>query len=106
MAGRFILVLLAAAAATTTTTQPTACMPPGTTNSQAADCVVYETRAGDTPYTLAERFYGRAWMGYQIAEANRWSLTREGFFPPGTKILIPPDLNGRPVDVNRVNRRY
>jgi nucleoid-associated protein YgaU len=98
VAGRFILVMLAATTVTTVTTQPASCTPPV---AGKAGWVTYTARPGDTPYTLAQRFYGKMWMGYQIADANKLALTREGVFPPGAKLMIPPGLDGRPVAIER-----
>jgi len=104
MTGRFLLILATATLAAATTTQPNACVSPVQNSADKANYVVYETGPADTPYALAERFYGRSYLGYQIAEANKDLLTGQGFFPKGAKILIPPGLNGRPVDVNRMKQ--
>jgi hypothetical protein len=64
-------------------------------------CVTYQTQPGDNPYKLAKQFYGKGYMEYKIREANKDLLTDAGFFPPGTKILVPPDDRGRPADVTR-----
>jgi hypothetical protein len=66
-----------------------------------ATCTTYVTQPGDTPYRLAERFYERGYQEYKIREANPGKLTKEGFFKPGTTILVPPDDRGRPIDVTR-----
>jgi len=63
-------------------------------------CTTYKTQPGDTPYSLAERFYGKGYMSYRIQEANKQYLTKEGFFKPNTLILIPPDDRGRSVDTS------
>ena len=101
IAGRFILVIVAATVVTTIPGQPTGCTAP--VDRTKLNWVTYTAQAGDTPYALADRFYGKMWMGYQIADANKLALTREGVFPKGAKLRIPPDLDGRPVDVNRVS---
>jgi len=100
IAGRLILVMVAATTVTTVSTQPTACIPAGPAK---AGWVSYTAQGGETPYSLAERFYGKMWMGYQIADANRLALTKEGYFPKGARLMIPPGLNGLPVDVTRWN---
>jgi len=95
--GRWIAVLATAMVAATTTTQPTTCQ------SQAiqAGCVLYTTGLADTPYSLGERFYGKGWMGDRIAKINPGKLTATGVFLPRVQIVIPPGLDGLPVDVGR-----
>jgi hypothetical protein len=99
MAGRFILMLAAATVAAANT-----CLAPAEKQPGKPLCVEYTTGPADTPYTLAEWFYGRTWLAYQIAEVNKDKLTKQGFFKPGVKILIPPDLDGLPVDLSRTKK--
>ena len=97
------LVVMAA----TVSTQPTQCvrtpdpklkLPPG--------YVVYTTQMkSETPYEMAERFYGHGYMEYKIRKVNQKLLTREGVFPLKTAVLIPPDDDGRAVDLTRMLQR-
>jgi nucleoid-associated protein YgaU len=103
MAGRFILMLAAATVAAGTATQPSTCAPAQNASGKPG-LVEYTTGPADSPYALAGRFYGRTWLAYQIAEINKAQLTQEGFFKPGVKIVIPPDLDGRPVDFGRMKK--
>jgi nucleoid-associated protein YgaU len=60
--------------------------------------VVYTVRPGDTAYTVAERAYGHGWMAGWIDKANGDYAKSSNYFKPGTKVLIPPDFGGHPVD--------
>jgi phage tail protein X len=95
-----------AAAAATMPTQPTACVNPMDRTASQPGYTIYLTGAADTPYTLAKRFYGHSYMAYAIVDANKTLLTKEGVFPKGTKIVIPPPYTGIPVDVNRYKHPY
>jgi nucleoid-associated protein YgaU len=93
--GRFSMylsvgVLLMVAATPTQCQQPP---PPGS--------VPYVTRAGDTPYRIAERIYGKGYLQDRIILANSKVLQADGTFPPGITIAIPPGLNGEPVDTSK-----
>ena len=103
MAGRVILMLAAATVVAATTTQPSTCAPAKDASGKPT-LVEYTTGPADTPYLLAEWFYGRGWLAYQIAEVNKAQLTQAGFFKPGVKIVIPPGLDGRPVDLSRTGK--
>lgn len=90
-----------------TATSPTQCPPQtGLQNKKPPNTVVYKTQPGDSPYTLAKKFYGHGYMEYKIREANKKVPLTKGFYKPGTKILVPPDDRGRPVDITRFNRKY
>jgi phage tail protein X len=90
------LVVLAAVAPT----QPTQCTPPPGSNGKAPPgYVVYKTHPGDTPYSLAKKFYGHTYLEAEIRKANEKALTKEGFFTPGVDILIPPNPYGTPGDI-------
>ncbi|HUU92621.1 MAG TPA: hypothetical protein VM238_15590 [Phycisphaerae bacterium] len=100
-----VLLSVAILAAGGTVSAPTDCE----NNSQLGKaykktCVTYKTQPGDNPYTLAKQFYGKGYMEYKIRAANKDLLTAAGFFPPGTRILVPPDDRGRPVDVTRPDK--
>jgi len=72
-----------------------------------AGYVEYVARPGDTPWSVAERLYGRGYLEYRIREANAGALTPGGFYEAGTRLVIPPGLNGRPVEVDKVvNGQY
>ncbi len=103
MAGRFILMLAAATVGGATITQPSTCAPAKDASGKPT-LVEYTTGPADTPYVLAERFYGRGWQAYRIAEVNKAQLTQGGYFKPGVKIVIPPGLDGRPVDLRSVKK--
>lgn len=78
------------ATATVITTQPTQCtqkLPPGS--------IVCKTTIPETPFALAEQFYGHGWMENRIVEANP-GLLRNGYFPANTYLVIPPDIYGNP----------
>ncbi len=64
-----------------------------------ADGVTYIARPGDTPTSLSERAYGNRWHQYLITNANRGKLKGDGTFKPGAKLTIPPGIDGRPVDL-------
>ena len=91
--------LLAAAVTSSTPTQCTQ----DTTQQELYKkaCVYYKTVAGDSPYSLAKRFYGKAYMSRRLEEANKEHLQDNGFFKPDVVILVPPDDRGRSVDVSR-----
>jgi nucleoid-associated protein YgaU len=78
---------------------PTQCQQRPTNVPQGS--VVYRTRAGDTPYRLADRLYGKGYLQDRIVQANRGRLPPNGVFEPGTYIVIPPNLNGESVDLSR-----
>lgn len=71
-----------------------------------AGYLVYEVQPGDTPYTVAERAYGRPWLAGWIDKANGDYAKASNYFKPGTNVLVPPDLNGRPVDPRRLAVPY
>jgi len=99
-ASLFLSVAILAAGATAST--PTTCEKDSALEkAYKKTCVTYMTQPGDNPYKLARQFYGKGYLEYKIREANKQLLTDQGFFPPGTKILVPPDDRGRPVDVTR-----
>jgi 5'-nucleotidase len=50
----------------------------------------YTMKAGDTLYTLAQRFYGDPKLWTRIAEANRDKITDVSRIPVGTVLIIPP----------------
>lgn len=90
------------------TSTPTQCDKKLTPAQEAAfrnACANYKTLPGDTPYSLAERFYGKGYMAYRIQEVNKQYLTKEGFFKPNSLILIPPDDRGRSVDTSYPYKR-
>lgn len=98
----FLSVVVLAASATV----PTQCPLDSATQARLkASCITYTTVIGDTPYSLAEKFYGKGWQSYKISEPNKQFLDAKGFFKPGSKILIPPLDNGRPVDAARLDER-
>ena len=99
------VVMLAAATTATTPTQclrlpePAAKLPP--------NYVIFRTDRIVSPYELAERFYGQGYLEYKIRNANKDLLTKQGLFPAGKDVLIPPrDDSGLPVDLNRATDRY
>jgi len=99
------VVMLAAATTATTPTQclrlpePAAKLPP--------NYVIFRTDRVVSPYELAERFYGEGYLEYKIRSANKGVLTKQGLFPAGKDVLIPPrDDSGLPVDLNRATDRY
>jgi hypothetical protein len=94
------LVMLAAA----TPTQPTQCVPQQPTAvNLPVGWVAYKTDRPITPYELAKRAYGEGWQEGRIRAANRLKLVNK-VFPAGTEILIPPDLKGHAVLLDRLMR--
>jgi len=69
-------------------------------------CMVYTTLPGDNPYMLAEKAYGHGWLAGAINEVNGRSPSDGRVFKTGTKIYIPPDMDGRPVDPVKMRARY
>jgi hypothetical protein len=96
------VVFLAATAAT-----PTQCVrqPSQAYPVSASGDVTYTTRVGDTPYRLAERFYGHGYMEYRIRQANPLAPMDKGAYPAGIQLVIPPHMTGRPVDITRFDER-
>jgi len=96
--GRFSMYLSVAILAAAATT-PTQCQqpPPGS----PAGSVVYKAHEGETPYSIAKRLYGEGYLESRIREANPMKLNLRGVYSEGTMIVVPPDLNGRPVDLSR-----
>jgi len=95
--------VLAAAAAT-----PTQCdkqVTPAQEAKYKRACVHYKTQAGDTPYSLADRFYGKGYMSRLIEAPNKQYLTAAGVFKPNSMIIIPPDDRGRSVDISSPYKR-
>jgi hypothetical protein len=91
----------------TTSTQPAQCIRPAPTLTAPAGSIIYRTGYCDTPFELAKRFYGRGFLEYKIRDANRLLLLPNGTFPHNIDIVIPPDLEGKPVDPTTVaNRPY
>ena len=101
-----IPVYVAVAALAATTAQPAQC--PQQREQEmlsnpklTAQSATYVTRPGDTPYSLAKRFYGHGYLEYKIRIPNQALLTPKGVFISGSTILVPPDDNGDKVDVRK-----
>ena len=103
----FLGIAILAAAAVTTATAPTQCLQQPGQNPRISVFgeVVYKTLPADTPYLLAERFYGHGYMEYKIRHRNPLFLTSQGCYMTGTEIVIPPDDRGVPIDVTRYQRK-
>ena len=104
--GAMFLGAVVAAAVATTTTTPTQC-PMQKTSQQAAveAALVYTTVMGDNPWSLARRFYGDGKKCYLFYNPKVQPLTKEGFFPVGTKLVMPPDESGRMPETYRPDWR-
>jgi len=94
--------------AATTVTVPTQCPQQAARNPRVSPTgeVVYTTQVADTPWRLAERFYGKGYLEYKIRQRNPLLLTKEGGYMPGVEIVIPPDDRGMPIDVTRFDRAH
>ena len=95
-------------AAATTATTPTQCLRlPEPAAKLPPNYVIFRTDRVVSPYELAERFYGEGYLEYKIRIVNKDLLTKQGMFPAGKDVLIPPkDESGLPVDLNRATDRY
>jgi len=94
--------------AATTVSVPTQCIQQPAQNPRISPTgeVVYTTGVADTPWALAERFYGKGYEEYKIRHRNPLFITKEGMYAPGVQIVIPPDDHGMPIDVTRYDRTY
>ncbi len=69
-------------------------------------CTVYTCQAGENPYELARRAYGKTWMAPLINRANDREQDDMTPFEQGEKIYLPPDEKGLPVNPARMATPY
>ena len=82
--------------AATTPATPTQCPQNQRSDYAAAyTWTTYQVQAGDTPASVAKKFYGKESEAYVIIAANKSKMMPDGLqFKPGVTIVIPP--HGKP----------
>ena len=86
--------------AATTTATPTQCpQDQQSTYAAAYTWTTYTVQAGDTPASVAKKFYGQESEAYVILSLNKSKMDADGLmFRTGETLVIPP--HGKPWKYN------